>query len=105
MTMLTKNHRTKIIKEILYIQIDAVKTVYQVFNVQLMSDMDIQSFFYLVKRGAEDIGYNIEEYMENDEEDEYIVMKICEQFIAHYLKGIVKILRNIGYNTSSLEIK
>ena len=33
--MLTKNHRTKIIKEILFIQIDAVKTVYKV----LMSDI------------------------------------------------------------------
>lgn len=35
----------------------------------MMTDMDIQSFFYLVKRSSEELGYRIEEITENDEEE------------------------------------
>lgn len=34
----------------------------------MMTDMDIQSFFYLVKRSSEEMGYRIEEIMEQDDE-------------------------------------
>jgi hypothetical protein len=46
-----------------YIIIDAIKTIYEVFNVQMMTDMDIQSFFYLVKRSSEELGHKIEEIL------------------------------------------
>ena len=35
-----------------YIIIDSIKTIYEVFNVQMMSDMDIQSFFGLLKKSS-----------------------------------------------------
>lgn len=64
--MLMNNYRTKTIKGETYILIDAIKTLYEVLNVALMSDMDIQSFFFLVKRSSEEMGHSIEEVYENE---------------------------------------
>lgn len=46
-----------------------------------MTGMDIQSFFYLVKQSSEEIGFKIEETTENDEEEEYICIAVCEEFV------------------------
>lgn len=81
----------------MYVIIDSVKTVYEVFNVQMMADMDIQTFFYLVKRSSEDMGYRIEEVVEQDEEEEYLAVQVCEEFIRNFVRGIRKILKDIGY--------
>lgn len=59
--MLLESHRRKKIEGQFYIIIDGIKTIYEVFNVQMMTDMDIQSFFYLVKRSSEEMGFKIEE--------------------------------------------
>ena len=66
-----------------------------------MSDLDIQSFFYLVKKSSEEMGYPIECFVEYDEEEEYIALPVCEEFIRGFIKGILKILKDIGYNTST----
>jgi hypothetical protein len=97
--MLLESHRRKKLDNQYYIIIDAIKTIYEVFNVQMMTDMDIQSFFYLVKRSSEEMGFKIEEVMEQDEEEEYVSIKVCEEFIKNFLKGIRKILKDIGYNS------
>lgn len=65
--MLLESHRRKKIEGQFYIIIDGIKTIYEVLNVQLMTDMDIQSFFYLVKKSSEEMGYKIEEVVEQDE--------------------------------------
>ena len=36
-----------------YIKIEAIKLIYEIFNVKVMSDLDIQTFFYLIKKSAE----------------------------------------------------
>jgi hypothetical protein len=45
------------------------------------------------------MGHKIEEVLEQDEEEEYISIKVCEEFIKNFLKGIKKILKDIGYNS------
>jgi len=37
------------------------------------------------------------EYEENDEEEEFISISVCEEFIRHFLKGTLKTLNDIGY--------
>lgn len=36
-----------------------------------MSDLDIQTFFYLVKRSSEEMGYQIEEIKEHPEDEDF----------------------------------
>ena len=67
----------------------------------MMSEMDIQSFFYLVKKSSEEMGYQVECVVEYEEEEEYIALPVCEEFIRSFIKGILKILKDIGYNTST----
>lgn len=57
--MLLEGHPRRKIDGQFYIIIDAIKTIYEVFNVQIMADMDIQSFFYLVKKSSEEMGFKI----------------------------------------------
>ena len=95
--MLLESHPRKKIEEQLYINIDGLKTIYQILNVQMMADIDIQSFFYLFNRTSEEMGFKILEVLEQDEEEEYISVTVCEEFIKHFIKGIRKILKDIGY--------
>jgi hypothetical protein len=40
--------------------------------------------------------------MENDEEEEYIVVFICQEFIRGFFRGVAKILAGIGYQVEIL---
>lgn len=64
-----------------------------------MTGMDIQSFFYLVKQSSEEIGFKIEETTENDEEEEYICIAVCEEFVRQFVRGILDTLKDIGYQS------
>lgn len=68
----------------------------------MMTDLDIQSFFYLVKKSSQEMGFKIQEIVEHDQEEEYIAIKVCEEFIKSFLKGILKILKDIGYSSEIL---
>lgn len=57
--VLLGGHRCQQRQGRVFITIDAVKTIYEVFNVQVMTGMDIQSFFYMVKKAAEEMGHPI----------------------------------------------
>lgn len=70
-----------------------------------MSDLDIQSFFFLIKKSAEELGFPVEEVRESGEEedfDEYIEVGVCREFILHFLRGATKILKEIGYNNNRI---
>ena len=62
-----------------------------------MTDMDIQQFFFLIKKSSEELGFKIQEVIENDEEEQYITIHVCEEFIRGFFKGINKLLVGIGY--------
>lgn len=47
---------TKTINNIPYVKIECIKIIYEIFNVKMMTEMDIQSFFYLIKKSSEDLG-------------------------------------------------
>jgi hypothetical protein len=40
--------------------------LYEILNVKVMSDLDIQTFFNLVKRSSEEMGFRIEEIREQE---------------------------------------
>ena len=42
-------------------------------------------------------GYPILEYEENEEDEEFIAIPVCEEFVKHFLKGTLKTLSEIGY--------
>jgi hypothetical protein len=68
-----------------------------------MSDLDIQTFFYLIKHSSEEMGFPIEEIKEHPEDEdfeEYIEIGVCREFITFFLKGATKILKEIGYSNS-----
>jgi len=51
-----------------YLKIESIRILYEIFNVKMMNDLDIQAFFYLLKKSSEDLGCPIEEVIENDED-------------------------------------
>jgi len=53
MRMLIADKPTRLIRGSTYIKIEALKLLYEILSVKIMSDLDIQSFFFLVKRSAE----------------------------------------------------
>jgi hypothetical protein len=53
MRMLIADKPTRLIRGSTYIKIEAIKLLYEILSVKIMSDLDIQSFFFLVKRSAE----------------------------------------------------
>lgn len=59
--MLVADKPTRVIKGSTYIKIEAIKLLYEILSVKIMSDLDIQSFFFLVKRSAEELGFPVEE--------------------------------------------
>jgi hypothetical protein len=68
-----------------------------------MNDLDIQSFFFLIKKSAEEMGFPVEEVRDSEEEedyDEFIEVGVCREFILYFLKGASKILKEIGYNNN-----
>lgn len=52
MRLLLGQGRTKSIRNGTYIRIENIKLIYEALNVKMMSDIDIQSFFLLVKRAS-----------------------------------------------------
>jgi hypothetical protein len=77
--MLLADKDSRLIKGNTFIKIECVKLIYEILNVKIMSDLDIQSFFYLVKKSSEELGFQIEEVKGEDEEDyeEYIELSVC----------------------------
>ena len=53
MKMLMADKPTRLIRGSTYIKIEAIKLLYEILSVKIMSDLDIQSFFFLVKRSAD----------------------------------------------------
>ena len=47
-----------------YLRIECVKLLYEALNVKVMSDMDIQSFFLLLKKASEEMGRPVAEVRE-----------------------------------------
>ena len=67
--MLLSDKPSKKISSNTYIKIESIKLVYEIFNVKVMSDLDIQAFFYLVKRSSEEMGFLIEEVREHSQDE------------------------------------
>lgn len=103
--MLVADKESRLIGGCTYIKIECVKLIYEVLNVKMMSDLDIQSFFNLLKKSSEDLGFAIQEVREHEDDDdyeEYIEISVCSELIAHFLKGANKILKQIGYSHALL---
>jgi hypothetical protein len=59
--MLLADMPSKSIKGSTYIKIEAIKLIYEILNVKMMNDLDIQSFFFLIKKSSEEMGFQVEE--------------------------------------------
>lgn len=51
--MLLADKPNKVIKGNTYIKIEAIKLIYEILNIKMMNDLDIQSFFFLIKKSSE----------------------------------------------------
>lgn len=47
------------------------------------------------------MGFKIEEIVDHDEEEEFISVRVCEEFIKNFIKGIRKILKDVGYSENA----
>lgn len=52
MRMLLADKPPRVIRGSNYVKIEAIKLLYEILSIKIMSDLDIQSFFFLVKRSA-----------------------------------------------------
>lgn len=50
--MLLADKPPRVIRGSNYVKIEAIKLLYEILSIKIMSDLDIQSFFFLVKRSA-----------------------------------------------------
>lgn len=50
--MLLADKPNRIIRGNTYIKIDAIKLIYEILNIKIMNDIDIQTFFFLIKKSA-----------------------------------------------------
>lgn len=82
----------------LYIRMEELRVLYDIFNVKLMHDMDIQPFFSLARMASEEMNLKIEERLEEGEQQEYIAVAVCEHFLQGFVRGLTKITREVGYD-------
>jgi hypothetical protein len=59
MRMLLADKPPRLIRGSSYVKIEAIKLLYEILSIKIMSDLDIQSFFFLVKRSAEELGFPV----------------------------------------------
>lgn len=57
--MLLADKPNRIIRGNNYIKIDAIKLIYEILNIKIMNDIDIQTFFFLIKKSAEEMGFPV----------------------------------------------
>lgn len=72
--------------------------LYDVLNVKTLNNMDYQYFRNLIIKSGEEMGYQVMEVVENDEMEEYIAVEVCQHFIKFFLKGVKKMVRDIGFD-------
>ena len=77
---------------------EQLRVLYDIFNVKIMHDMDIQPFFSLVRMASEELGLKIEERTEEGEQQEYIAVAVCEHFLSGFVNGLSKITHEVGYD-------
>lgn len=59
MRVLTRDNHVMMVQSMVYLRVEQLRVLYDIFNLKTMNDMDIQSFFYLATRAAEEEGYKI----------------------------------------------
>jgi hypothetical protein len=59
MRLLTRDNHFLMIQNMVYLRVEQLRVLYDVFNLKTMNDMETQSFFYLATRAAEEEGYKI----------------------------------------------
>lgn len=75
-----------------------MKLLYDICNVQTMNNIDYQYFINLVKPAAEEMGFKVMEAYENEELEEYVALDVCKYFCKFFLRGIKKIVKEIGFD-------
>jgi|JI6StandDraft_1071083.scaffolds.fasta_scaffold53150_2 hypothetical protein len=56
---------------------EQLRVLYDIFNVKIMHDMDIQPFFSLARMASEELNLKIEERTEDGEQQEYLAVAVC----------------------------
>lgn len=81
--------------EIPFIKIDTLKLLYEIFNLKAMNGMDIQNFIDLLQQCGEE---NELMALECEELDEYVPLIICQEFAREFIKGLIKLMKEIGFD-------
>jgi hypothetical protein len=80
---------------IAFIKMDTVKYFYEIFNLKVMNGMDIQRFFDLLQQCGEELGLMA---LECEELDDYVPLVICQDFAREFIKGMGKLMKEIGFD-------
>jgi hypothetical protein len=59
MRLLIRDNHCLNIQTQLYVRMEQLRVLYDIFNIKIMNDMDIQTFFNLVKVASEEMGLKI----------------------------------------------
>lgn len=79
---------------IAFVKMDSVKHLYDFCNVKVLNGLDLQRFFDLLQQCGEEAGLMA---LECEELDDYVPLPICQDFCLHYIKGLTKLMKEIGF--------
>lgn len=78
-----------------FIKMDTVKHLYEFCNVKVMNGMDLQRFFCLLQQCGEEADLMA---LECKELDDYVPLKICQLFAREFIRGLSKLMRELGFD-------
>jgi len=78
---------------------DTIKTMHQILGIKKTYGVDVQSFFDLMQRVAEEQGI-----MRLDEEklDEVVPLEVLKQFARDFINGFLKLMSELGFEKNML---
>jgi len=79
---------------IAYVKMDTVKHLYEFCNLKVMNGMNLQRFFDLLQQSGEELGLMA---LECEELDDYVPLVICQDFAREFIKGLTKLMKEIGF--------
>ncbi|KAM3128202.1 hypothetical protein pb186bvf_019685 [Paramecium bursaria] len=94
MTLLMNDEQVTIFQNIQFVKLETVQIMYEICNLKVMSNIDIQQFVDLLQQSGEEAGLMS---LDQEELDEYIPLETCQEFIKNFLNGFKSLMTEIGY--------
>ncbi|KRX03983.1 hypothetical protein PPERSA_12430 [Pseudocohnilembus persalinus] len=98
--LLTESYEQKFFNEYPYLpflSMEAIVLMYDIFNVKMMNELEIQGFFDMLLQTGFEQGIDPNQ---NEELEEYISLNVVKEFTKQYFIGFTNLMKEIGFDQS-----